>query len=442
MSTPITPSTSSTSSTPTAPILDELDARGLIADVSQRDELAKLLAAGPITLYAGYDPTASSLHVGNLVPMILQARLQRAGHRPIVVVGGATGMIGDPSGKSSERALLDDATLGANVAAIRAQLSRFLDFGDGPTGALLVDNADWFRGVGYLDFLRDVGKHLSINYMLAKDSVKSRLEGETGISYTEFSYMLLQAWDFVQLRRRHGCRLQVGGSDQWGNITAGCELSRRVDGEHLYGLVAPLLLDSAGNKMGKTSTGERVWLDPALTSPYRFYQYWLNVPDDQVRKLLLIFSLRPIAEIEERVRAHLADPSKRDGQRTLALEFTSWVHGPDAARAAVAASQVLFGEALDGLGDGDLAALATEVPHSDLPRAELAAGVPIVDLLVSRGLFKSKGDARRQIAQGGAYLNNVRVDAVDLVVTAAHLATPTYLLLRQGKKNYHLLRVV
>jgi tyrosyl-tRNA synthetase len=424
-----------------ASILEDLDARGLIADVSQRDELAKLLAAGPVTLYAGYDPTSASLHVGNLVPMILQARLQRAGHRPIVVVGGATGMIGDPSGKSAERSLLDDATLAKNVAGIRAQLSRFLDFGSGPTGALLVDNADWFRGIGYLDFLRDVGKHLSINYMLAKDSVKSRLEGETGISYTEFSYMLLQAWDFVQLSRRHDCRLQVGGSDQWGNITAGCELSRRLGGPQLFGLVAPLLLDSAGNKMGKTSTGERVWLDPALTSPYRFYQYWLNVPDAEVRKLLLIFSLRPVAELEALVRDHLAAPEKREAQKVLASEFTRWVHGEPGVDAALAASKVLFGGSLEGLTDAVLADVAADVPHSDLAEDQLAAGVPVVDLLVSVGLCSSKGEARRLIAGGGIYVNNVRVEAADLVVTTAHLATPSFVLLRSGKKSYHLLHV-
>ncbi len=425
-----------------ASILEDLDARGLIADVSQRDELAKLMAAGPLTLYAGYDPTSASLHVGNLVPMILQARLQRAGHRPIVVVGGATGMIGDPSGKSAERSLLDDATLARNVDGIRAQLSRFLDFGAGPTGALLVDNADWFRGVGYLEFLRDVGKHLSINYMLAKDSVKSRLEGESGISYTEFSYMLLQAWDFVQLARRHDCRLQVGGSDQWGNITAGCELSRRIGGPQLFGLVAPLLLDSAGNKMGKTSTGERVWLDPALTSPYRFYQYWLNVPDGEVRKLLLIFSLRAVAELEELVRAHAAAPEKREGQKVLAEEFTRWVHGDAGVAAALAASKVLFGGSLEGLTDAVLADVAADVPHSELAKDRLAAGVPIVDLLVDVDLCSSKGEARRLIAGGGVYLNNVRVEAADLSVTTAHLATASFLLLRSGKKSYHLLRVV
>jgi len=421
-------------------ILDELDARGLITDVSQREELAKLLVAGPVTLYAGYDPTSQSLHVGNLVPMILQARLQRAGHRPIVLVGGATGMIGDPSGKSAERTLLDEDTLARNVAAIRAQLSRFLDFDDARTGAVLADNADWFRGIGYLEFLRDAGKHLTINYMLAKDSVKSRLESESGISYTEFSYMLLQAWDFVQLSRSHNCRLQVGGSDQWGNITAGCELSRRLGGPQLFGLVAPLLLDSAGNKMGKTSTGERIWLDPALTSPYKFYQYWLNVPDDQVRKLLLIFSLRSVPELDALVASHMEAPGRREAQQTLASDFTEWVHGKDGVRHALVASKVLFGGALDGFDDDDLASIVADVPHSDISKDTLSAGVPIIDLLLSSGLCKSKGDARRQITQGGIYLNNQPVDAPDLSVTTAHLATPSFLLLRHGKKSYHLLR--
>src|SRR6188508_3478019 len=251
-------------------ILDELAARGLVADVTDRDALKKLLGEGRVTLYAGYDPTFPSLHVGNLVPMIMQARLQRAGHKPIVLIGGATGMVGDPSGKSAERNLLGDDELVANVAGMRSQLSRFLDFGAGPTGAVLVNNADWTRGVGYLEFLRDVGKYLTINYMMAKDSVRARLEGETGISYTEFSYMLLQAFDFVHLSKSHGCRLQVGGNDQYGNITAGTELSRKQGGVQLFGLTAPLLLDSTGQKMGKTSTGERVWLDPERTPPYSF----------------------------------------------------------------------------------------------------------------------------------------------------------------------------
>ncbi|MCE9572166.1 MAG: tyrosine--tRNA ligase [Deltaproteobacteria bacterium] len=424
----------------TMTILEELTARGLVADVSQRDELAALMAAGPVTFYAGYDPSGHSLHVGNLVPMILQARLQRAGHRPIVVVGGATGMIGDPSGKSAERNLLDDATLQSNLVAIRAQLGKFLTFGDGPTDAVMVNNADWFKDIGYMEFLRDVGKHLSINYMLAKDSVRSRLEGESGISYTEFSYMLLQAWDFVQLSQRYNCRLQVGGSDQWGNITAGCELSRRKGGAQLFGLVAPLLLDSAGNKMGKTSTGERVWLDPELTTPYQFHQYWLNVPDSEVDKLLKIFSLRPLDEIAELVRVHAEAPHKRVGQRALADDFTTWVHGADATRRATTAAAVLFGGELAGLGDGDLEPLAREVPSSTIARDTLAGGVPLIDLLVERGLCSSKGEARRQIAGGAIYVNNQKVASADLLVSTAHLATPSFVLLRFGKKVYHLMR--
>jgi tyrosyl-tRNA synthetase len=425
----------------TLPILDELDARGLIADVTHREELAQLLAAGPVTLYAGYDPSNDSLHVGNLVPMILQARLQKAGHRPIVVVGGATGMIGDPSGKSAERNLLDEEALAKNVAGIRAQLGKYLDFGAGPTGAIMANNADWLRGMGYLEFLRDVGKHLTINYMMAKDSVKNRLEAESGISYTEFSYMLLQSYDFVRLSQLHGCRLQIGGSDQWGNITAGTELSRRMGGSQLFGLVAPLLLDSSGQKMGKTSTGERVWLDPERTSPYRFFQYWLNVADSDVRKLLLIFSWRPVAEIEDIVAAHAAVPQERKAQRVLAEDFTAWVHGPDAARRATAASHIMFGGSLESATDADLEALVGEVPGADLPLSRLDAGVPILDLLVETGLTPSKGEARRKISQGGIYLNQVRVEAPDLVLRPANRASDSFLLLRSGKKDYRLVRV-
>src|SRR6478752_6644715 len=271
-------------------ILDELDARGLVADVTDRASLAALLSKERVTFYCGYDPTASSLHVGNLVPLVVQSRLQRDGHEPIVLVGGATGMIGDPSGKS-------------------------------------VNNADWTRGVGYLEFLRDVGKYLSVNYMMAKDSVRARLEGEAGISYTEFSYMLLQAFDFVHLAKAHGCRLQVGGSEQYGNITAGCELSRKMGGAQLFGLTQPLLLDSSGQKMGKTSTGERVWLDPKLTSPYAFYQYWLNVADDDAARFLKLFSSRSLGEIDELMSGHDADRSQRVAQRELARTLTTWVHG-------------------------------------------------------------------------------------------------------------------
>lgn len=423
------------------PILDELHDRGLLADVTDRDGLAALLASQVVPIYAGYDPTSSSLHVGNLVPTILLKRFQLAGHRPIVLVGGATGMVGDPSGKSTERNLLDDDTLAINVAGIRAQLSRLLDFEAPTTGALMTNNADWTRGVTYLEFLRDIGKHLTINYMLGKDSVSSRLSSEAGISYTEFSYMLLQAFDFVQLAKLHGCRLQVGGSDQYGNITAGCELQHKLRGPKVFGLTAPLLLDSSGEKMGKTSTGERIWLDPERTPPYAFYQYWLNRNDEETPRLLRLFSLRPLAEIDELVRDHDTDRSRRNAQRELARALTSWVHGPEVIARVEVASRVMFGDSLEGLTDADLAVLAGTVPTIDVPRTELTTGVGIIDLLARTKVADSKGAARRLVTQGGAYINNQRITQVEHQVTMAHLATETMLVVRGGKKDYCLVRV-
>jgi tyrosyl-tRNA synthetase len=421
-------------------ILDELDARGLLADVTDRDGLAALLASEIVTVYAGYDPTSPSLHVGNLMPTILLRRFQCAGHRPIVLVGGATGMIGDPSGKSTERNLMDDETLAVNLAGIRNQLSRLLDFEDPKTGAIMTNNADWTRGVGLLEFLRDYGKHLTVNYMLAKDSVSSRISSESGISYTEFSYMLLQAFDFVQLHRLHGCRLQVGGSDQYGNITAGCELQHKLRGPRLFGLVAPLLLDPSGAKMGKTTMGERIWLAPERTSPYAFYQYWLNRSDEETPGLLRIFSLRPLGEVDQLIREHDRDRSQRSAQRELARTLTAWIHGPALVPRIEIASRVMFGDSLDGLTDADLAVLAGTVPTVDVARSELVPGMGIVDVLV-RTIADSKGAARRLITQGGAYVNNQRVTDVEHQVTLAHLATETMLIVRGGKKDYCLIRV-
>src|SRR5215471_12251250 len=421
-------------------ILAELEARGLVADVTDRAGLAALLDKGPVAFYCGYDPTAPSLHVGNLVPLTLQARLQRAGHKPVVLVGGATGMIGDPSGKSAERNLLGDDELAANLAATHKQLARLLDFKPGPTGAVLVNNADWTRGVGYLEFLRDVGKYLTVNYMLAKDSVRARLEGDSGISYTEFSYMLLQAFDFVHLAKAHGCRLQVGGSDQYGNITAGCELSRKMGGPQLFGLTAPLLLDSSGQKMGKTSTGERIWLDPGLTSPYAFYQYWLNVADEDAARFLKLFSSGSLEQVDELVRRHDADRSQRVAQRDLARTLTTWVHGEREVARIEEASRVMFGGSLDGVHEDTLALLAQVVPVVEIPRADLAAGIGIVDLL-SRTVAESKSAARRLVQQGGAYVNNVRVSDVERRVSIADLVTPTMLVVRGGRKDYRLVRV-
>ena len=430
-------------------ILDELQARGLIQDVTAPGELGALLAGGaggaaaaPVPFYVGYDPTATSLHAGSMVPLMLQWRLQQAGHKPIVVVGGATGMIGDPSGKSEERVLLNADTLQRNMDGMRAQLARFLDFDDANTGAVLVNNYDWFEGLGYIEFLRDVGKHLTVNYMTAKDSVRSRLEDrEQGISYTEFSYMLLQAYDFVVLARERGCRLQCGGSDQWGNITAGIELARKMGGlPQLYGMTVPLLLDASGQKMGKTAAGTRMWIDPEMTSPYAFYQYWLNQDDADVGRFLRLFSTRPLGDIEGIVAEHAEAPHKRVGQRTLAEDITTFVHGADALRRAVAASQVMFGGALDDLTDADLEPLLADVPSSTLPRTELDAGVELVDLLARTELAKSKGAARRLIAGGGVYVNNVRATDAAATLTSADLGTETMLILRAGKKSYHIVR--
>jgi tyrosyl-tRNA synthetase len=369
----------------------------------------------------------------------MQARLQRAGHKPIVLVGGATGMVGDPSGKSAERNLLGDEQLAANVAAIRAQFLRFLDFGPGPTGAVLVNNADWTHGVGYLEFLRDIGKYLTVNYMMAKDSVRARLEGDTGISYTEFSYMLLQAFDFVHLAKAHGCRLQVGGSDQYGNITAGCELSRKMGGAQLFGLTAPLLLDSSGQKMGKTSTGERVWLDAERTPPYSFYQYFLNVTDEEASRLLKIFSLRSLEEIGEIVRAHDEDRSQRVAQRELARELTTWVHGAEETARVEEASRIMFGGSLEGVQERTLELLTKVVPVVEIDRTELENGIALVDLL-TRTVAESKSAARRLVQQGGAYINNVRVTDGERKVGLGDLVTPTLLVVRGGRKDYRLVR--
>lgn len=426
----------------TADILPDLEARGLIADATNRVELGAALAAGNVPHYAGHDPTAASLHIGHLVPIVVQRRLQLAGHRPIAVVGGATGMIGDPSGRSTERNLLDRDTLAANVAGIRAQLGRLLDFDAGTAGAILVNNADWFAGVSFLDFLRDVGKHVTVNYMLAKDSVRSRLEDrDSGLSFTEFSYMLLQAWDFVVLSRDHGCRLQVGGSDQWGNITAGCELSRRLGGAQLYGLTAPLLLDGSGQKMGKTSTGERVWLDPTLTTSYAMYQYLVNVDDATAPSMLRKFSFRPLAELEAIIAEHDADRSKRHCQRELARDLVGWIHGEAGVRAAETATAIMFGGSLAEARDADLAPLGAVVGTAEATRAELEAGLALVDLLVRAKLVASKGEARRLISQGGVYVNNQREASPDRKLDLTALGTESYIFLRSGKKSYRLVHV-
>jgi len=424
-------------------IVDELEARGLFANCTDRAGLAELFAKeAPVSAYAGYDPTASSLHVGNLVPTILLKRLQLAGHRPIIVVGGATGMIGDPSGKSDERNLLDDTTLAANLAGIRAQLSKLLDFGDHPTGAVMTNNADWTRGISFLEFLRDTGKYLTINYMMAKDSVKSRLEGDSGISYTEFSYMLLQAFDFVHLARTYNCRLQVGGNDQYGNITAGCELSRKLGEKQLYGLTAPLLLDSSGQKMGKSASGERIWLDASRTPPFEFYKYWFNRNDEEAPRLVKLFSLKPLGELEAILAEHEKDRSKHIAQIELARAMTTWVHGAEAVNSIEAANRVFEKGSLEGMSGDEIARLCETIPTVDVPRTDLVVGINIVDLLARSEIVDSKGKARTLVQQGGAYVNGVKVTDIKHLVTGGDLVAERALLLRGGKKELRLIRAV
>jgi tyrosyl-tRNA synthetase len=418
-------------------ILPELEARGLIADVTNKDELGAAFAAGNVPHYAGHDPTATSLHIGHLIPIVIQRRLQVAGHRPIALVGGATGMIGDPSGRSTERNLLDRDTLDGNVAAIRAQLARFLDFDESPSGALMTNNADWFAGIGYLEFLRDVGKHVTINYMMAKDSVKSRLEDrESGLSYTEFSYMLLQAWDFVVLQRKHGCRLQVGGSDQWGNIIAGVRLVRQKSGAAVHALTTPLVTDSEGNKFGKSTGGGSLWLDPEMTSPYAWYQYFINTADADVIPYLKWFTFLSADDVADLEQATADRPHERAAQRRLAQELTTLVHGEAQCAAVEHASQALFGRGeLSQLDEPTLAAALREASNNQV--AELTPGSPdgITDLLVASGLTDSKGAARRTVAEGGAYVNNVRVESDDWAPQRSDFLHDRWLVLRRGKRN-------
>jgi tyrosyl-tRNA synthetase len=418
----------------TGSVLDDLEARGLVQDHTDRDALAAALSEGPVVLYAGFDPTADSLHLGNLVPLLLLRRFQDFGHRPIVLAGGATGMVGDPGGRSEERNLLDPETLRANTEAIKVQLAQFLDF-QGDSAATLVDNRDWTEGLGLLEFLRDVGKHVTVNQMMAKDSVRNRLEGETGISYTEFSYMLLQAHDYWHLHTERGCILQVGGSDQWGNITAGIDLIRRKDGATVHGLTVPLMTRSDGAKFGKSQSGS-VWLDPDRTSPYQFFQYLVQLPDDDAERFLFQLTLLPVERCGEIAAEHRKAPERRLAQHELARALTTLVHGEAATRGAEQATAVLFGGSTDDLDEVGLEVLAAEVPTTELGAGELAAGLDLVDVLVRTGLASSKGDARRTVEQGGIYVGGDQVRDLEAPVRAA----AGHLLLRRGKANYHLLR--
>ncbi len=424
---------------PTLDIVAELSWRGLIHQLTDPEALPRLLQQRSVTLYAGFDPTADSLHVGHLVALMTLRRFQQAGHRPVVLVGGATGMIGDPSGKSQERNLLSREQLEHNVQAIREQLARFVDFHGGATAAVLVNNYDWMKDFTYLDFLRDVGKFFPVNVMLAKESVKARLESEAGISYTEFSYMLLQAYDFVHLYDQFECLLQIGGSDQWGNITAGIDLARRMRGVQLYGLTSPLLTKADGTKMGKTEQGA-LWLSPQRTSPYRFYQYWINVDDADAGKCLRFFSQLSREEIEELDRLRQQEPQKRASQKQLAEELTRLVHGEEGLQRAKRATEIFFGREIDRVSQQELEEIFADVPHAQLPWSRLEQGLPLTDALVEAGLCKSKSEARRLISQGGAYVNNRRAGEAEAELTPQHLVTPSSLVLRAGRKKYAVLQ--
>jgi tyrosyl-tRNA synthetase len=424
-------------------ICGELAWRGLLQQSTDEVRLPDWLRAGRRTLYAGFDPTADSLHVGSLLPLMLLRRFQRFGHRPIAVVGGATGMIGDPSGKSEERQLLSLETLEKNVLGIEKQMRQILDFESGETAAILVNNLDWMRSFSYLEFLRDVGKNFPVNVMLAKDSVRGRLDrSDAGLSYTEFSYMLLQAYDFVYLYERYSCELQVGGSDQWGNITAGIDLARRMKGAQLYGITCPLLLDSEGNKIGKTERGTKVWLAPQRTSPYLFYQYWRNIPDADAGMCLRYLTELDLEEIEALDRSRAEHPQRTESQLRLAEEVTRLVHGCEGLAAAQRATQILFGEEIQGLEDGQLQEIFHDVPSHEVQASQLdAAGLGLLDAFVAAGLARSKGEARRVVQQGGAYVNNRRIDDAEYRLTRGDLATPSTIVLRSGRKRYALLRL-
>jgi tyrosyl-tRNA synthetase len=414
-----------------------LEERGFVGQVTDPG-LAKVLDKEPITLYAGFDPTARSLHVGNLLVIMCLAQFQRHGHRPIAVVGGGTGMIGDPSGKTTERPLLTEDEIEENLKGIRAQLERFLDF-DSENPAMLVNNAEWLKRFGFIEFLRDAGKFFRLREMLARESVKMRLASDEGMSFTEFCYQVLQAYDFLYLFDKFNCILQVGGSDQWGNITAGMDLIRRIRGKPAYGLVSPLITTSTGTKFGKTEAGA-VWLDAEWTSPYRFYQYWMQTDDRDVIRYLNYFTFLEKQEIEELKKEVEENPEKRSAQNRLAFEVTLLVHGPEAACKADQASQVLFGQEIQNLTDKDLEMIFQDVPSSNFRKSRLEDGLALVDALVETNLSKSKSEARRLIQGGGAYVNNVRVNDTNAKLGTKSLASEHIMVLRTGKKTYHLLR--
>ena len=425
--------------------VDELKWRGMIHDIMPGTE--ELLGKGQTTAYVGIDPTADSLHVGHLVSVMMMKHFQLAGHKPIFIIGGATGMIGDPSGKSQERNLLDEDTIQHNMAGIKAQLSRFIDFNSNASNAsIMLNNYDWMKNFSFLDFIREIGKHITVNYMMSKDSVKKRLSSDSaqGMSFTEFTYQLVQGYDFLHLRRNYNCMLQMGGSDQWGNITTGGELIRRKEGLEAYGLTWPLMTKSDGKKFGKTESGN-IWLDPERTSPYKFYQFWLNSTDEDAERYIKIFTILPPEKIDALIVEHKEAAHLRKLQKTLAKEITCMIHGQEAYESALEASQILFGnatsETLRKIDEATFLSVFEGVPQFEVPAAGLKAGIPVVEFLAEKtSVMSSKGEARRALKANSISVNKEKVGE-DSVINEAHLIDGKYILAQSGKKNYYLVIV-
>jgi tyrosyl-tRNA synthetase len=421
-------------------LLEELRWRGMIQDImpGTEDQLNREMTTG----YVGFDPTADSLHIGSLVPILLLVHLQKAGHKPIALIGGATGMVGDPSGKSEERNLLDEESLNHNIRGVRAQLEKFLDFSTKkPNAAELVNNYDWFKGIGFIDFLRDTGKYITVNYMMAKDSVKKRIEGDSGISYTEFAYQLMQGYDFYWLHQHKNCKLQMGGSDQWGNMTTGTELIRRKSGAQAFVFTTPLVTKADGGKFGKTETGN-IWLSPEKTSPYQFYQFWLNASDADARKWIRLFTFLDQSIISNLEMEHDQNPSQRTLQKNLAAALTEYVHGPEALQAALLTTEKLFAQQsapAASLSREDLLAIEGVITCS-LDRSNLINGIDVVSFLAQTGILPSKGEARKMVAAGGISINRKKVETTDILINTQQLLHNEFILVQRGKKTYYLVQ--
>lgn len=419
-------------------ILEELRWRGFIEQITAEEELGEILSKEKIVCYCGFDPSASSLHIGNFLQIMLMTHFQRYGHKPLALVGGATGMIGDPSGKSKERNLLGEEQVNENVAAIKKQLSRFIDFEGKENNAQLINNFDWLGKFSFVDFLRDVGKYFRVGEMLAKESVKNRFTREEGVSYAEFSYMLLQSYDFLHLFDNYNCCLQFGGNDQWGNITSGIDFVRKLRAKSVYGLTAPLITGSDGQKLGKSVDGA-VWLDKEKMLPFDFYQFWFRIEDSQVIKLLKLFTFLSREEIETLEKSLNEQPELREAQKALAYEVTKIVHGKEEADGVIKASNVLYGEEISGFSDKMLKSIFSGVSSTIIERSRLNEGISLIDLLTETSMAPSKGAARKLVQGGGIYINNIRIDDLSKKVMANDLASESFMVLRSGKKNYHLI---